>query len=120
MNDNQNDNSEGKSATPNTLTDSDIKTTKISGRRLFLGALGVTALGATAIVLGHSSTAAKAADSDSNDSKKHHDFPKASSKDSDTTRNKDLKAVDSDTRNSKAVDSDQNRLRDSKGSADSD
>lgn len=118
MKDNPDNNSEGKSATPNTLTDSDIKTTRLKGRRFFLGVLGGTALGATAIVLGHNSSTAATADSNANDSKKHHDFPKGESN-SDRTENEDLKAVDSDKHNSKTVNSNRNRLRDVKRSSDS-
>jgi hypothetical protein len=77
-------------------------------------------VGTTAIAVGQNLSSARSADSDANDSKKHHDFPKKKSNDSDTTQNADLKTVDSDNRNSKAVDSDRSRLRDAKGSSDSD
>jgi hypothetical protein len=111
MSDQQNDGSDNKSNIPGTLNDQDVTTTRLNGRRLFLGTLGITVLVATAIVIGHDPVSVRA--------ETHHDFPKGSS-DSDTTQNKDLKAVDSDDRNSKAVDSDQNRLRDVKRSSDSD
>jgi hypothetical protein len=111
MNDQQNDGSDAKSTTPRTLRDEDITTTRLKARRLFLRTLGITALVATGIAIGHNPSSVRA--------ETHHDFPKGSS-DSDTTQNKDLKAVDSDERNSKSVDSDQNRLRDAKRSSDSD
>jgi hypothetical protein len=111
MNDQPNDGFDDKSPPPRTLNDKDITTTKLKGRRLFMGTLGITALVATTIAIGHNPSSVRA--------ETHHDFPKGSS-DSDATQNKDLKAVDSDDRNSKSVDSDQNRLRDAKRSADSD
>src|SRR5882672_6082729 len=98
MSDQQNDNSENKSTTSGTLTDQDIKTTRLNGRRLFLGALGITVLGATAIALGHKPSSAMASDTDAKDSK-HHDFPKGNSN-TYATENKDTNAVDSDARNS--------------------
>ena len=115
MNDQQNDSSDKKS-TPATLTDQDIKTTRVNSTRLFLGTLGITALAATAIVLGQISAPASAADPQSK--KRPSDFPKGNSN-SDATENKDSKAVDSDKHNSKEVDSNQNRLRDVKRSTDS-
>jgi hypothetical protein len=111
MSDQQNEGSDAKTTTPLTLTDEDIRTTRLKGRRLFLRTLGISVLVATGIAIGHSSSSVRA--------ETHHDFPKGSS-DSDTTQNADLKAVDSDDRNSKAVNSDQNRLRDVKRSSDSD
>jgi|ERR1051325_95610 hypothetical protein len=119
MSDQQNDSSDNTSTTSRTLNDQDIKTTRLKGRRLFLASLGITVLGATAIAIGRTSSSSRTSDDDSEDSKTHHDFPKGNS-DGDTTQNKDLKAVDSDDRNSKAVDTDQNRLRDAKRSTDSD
>ena|SRR2546423_557058 len=110
-NDQQNADSDVSTTTARTLSDEDITTTRLKGRRLFMRALGITALVATGIAIGHNPSPVTAAT--------HHDFPKGSS-DSDTTQNKDLKAVDSDDRNSKSVDSDQNRLRDAKRSSDSD
>jgi hypothetical protein len=93
---------------PNDTLGLDIKTTRLAaGRRSFLATLGVGFFGATAIAVGQTSPAFA------------RDFPKGSS-DSDTTKNRDLKAVDSDSRNSKAVDSDQSRLRDAKRSSDKD
>ena len=87
-----------------TLADTDIVSVR-TGRRTFLRAVGVGLMGATAAAAGAAVLAS--------------DFPKGSS-DSDVTQNADLKYVDSDQHNSKAVDSDQNRLRDVKRSADSD
>ncbi len=113
-----NQQNEQPDAKAHTLSDEEIVSTRSNGRRLFLSSLGVVVAGATAVALGLSSSSAKASDNDGKDGK-HHDFPKKNN-DSDTTRNKDLKSADSDDRNSKAVDSDQNRLRDAKGSSDSD
>lgn len=89
-----------------TLSEDDITVTN-HGRRSFLRIAGLGVVGVAAVA-----GAAAAASG-------HHDFPKGSS-DSDTTQNKDLKATDSDANNSKAVDGDQNRLRDVKRSTDSD
>lgn len=89
----------------NSLTDQDIVTAR-KGRRTFVGIAAATMLGASAVAAG----AVVAG---------YHDFPKGSS-DSDVTENADLKSADSDQRNSKAVDSNQNRLRDVKRSTDSD
>lgn len=89
------------------LGDHEIKTDRVRGRRSFLRNIGVGLFGAAAVVVGRSTPAyAK-------------DFPKKSN-DSDTTSNRDLKTADSDSHNSKAVDSDQSRLRDAKGSSDTD
>ena len=90
----------------NSLDESDVQVTPNRGRRAFLKVAG---LGVTGIaVIAGAALASKA-----------RDFPKGSS-DSDRTENKDLKATDSDSHNSMAVDSNQNRLRDVKRSADSD
>ena len=120
MSDQENSSSSNKSIAQRTVSDEEITTTRSNSRRLFLGTLGISALGATIIAVGKNHSSAQSADSDANDSKKHHDFPKKKNNDSDTTQNADMKNVDSDNRNSKAVDSDRSRLRDAKGSSDSD
>lgn len=89
----------------NSLADEDIVTAR-RVRRTFAAAVGASLLGASALA----AAAVVAANSD---------FPKGSS-DSDVTENADLKAVDSDSHNSKAVDSNSNKLRDVKRSTDSD
>ena len=94
----------GSSTKP--LDDKDIVTVRHNSRRSFLRGLGLTLTGATAVVSGARTSRAS-------------DFPKGTS-DSDVTENADLKAVDSDENNSKAVDGNQNRLRDVKRSADAD
>lgn len=91
----------------NSLGEDDIVVTPNHGRRSFLKIAGLGVVG-VATIAGAAAAAAS-----------YHDFPKGSS-DSDVTQNKDLKAVDSDANNSKAVDGDQNRLRDVKRSTDSD
>jgi len=97
--------SKGDTSKRTTLAESDIVVQRIRERRSFLAMLGVAAAGATALVL-----TAKA---------KSSNFPKGNS-DSDETENADLKTADTDSHNSKAVDSNQNRLRDVKRSTDSD
>ena len=87
-----------------TISDADIVSVR-TARRTFLRMAGASLLGATATAAGAASLA--------------HDFPKGNS-DSDETVNADLKAVDSDQRNSKAVDNDRSRLRDVRRSSDSD
>lgn len=88
------------------LHEDDVQTTFVRGRRSFLKVAG---LGVAGIAVVGAAAAAAA----------YHDFPKGAS-DSNVTENKDLKAVDSDANNSKAVDSNQNRLRDVKRSTNSD
>ncbi|MDO8423623.1 MAG: hypothetical protein Q7S99_15835 [Parvibaculum sp.] len=120
------------SQTPATLSDDDIKTERLTGRRSFLRKLGVGLLGITAIGASQTISRARAADSDENDSggdsddqdgggepPTHHDFPKKEN-DGDETSNADLKNTDSDSNDSKYTDSDESRLRDAKGSSDSD
>ena len=85
-----------------TLSDDDIVSTR-NRRRSFLYAVGASALGITAVAAGAAMLAS--------------DFPKGESN-IDVTENADLKYVDSDERNSKAVDTNQNRLRDVKRSTD--
>ncbi len=77
-----------------TLTDSDIVTQRVVGRRSFIAQAGALLLGTAAAVISGRGV--------------------AGAEDSDTTQNADLKAVDSDTRNVRA-DSDRSRLRDAKG-----
>tara|TARA_R110000868_G_scaffold56546_3_gene174943 strand:- start:12790 stop:13188 length:399 start_codon:yes stop_codon:yes gene_type:complete len=118
--------------TPTTLSDGDIKTERLSGRRSFLRTLGVGLLGITAIGATQKISHAHAQDSDENDAggdsdgqdgggepPTHHDFPKKEN-DGDETSNADLKNTDSDSNDSKYTDSDESRLRDAKGSSDSD
>jgi hypothetical protein len=87
-----------------TISDADIVSVR-TARRTFLRMAGASLLGATAAAAGAASLA--------------HDFPKGNS-DTNETVNADLKAVDSDQRNSKAVDNDRSRLRDVRRSSDSD
>lgn len=87
-----------------TLSDADILSER-RARRTFTGMVGATLLGASAVAGGAVVVA-------------QSDFPKGSS-DTNVTENADLKYVDSDQHNTKAVDSNQNRLRDVKRSTDS-
>lgn len=132
MTDKDDDKAGEASQTPTTLSDDDIKTERLTGRRSFLRKLGVGLLGITAMSAAQTISRARAADSDENDASgdsdgqdgggeppTHHDFPKKEN-DSDETSNADLKNTDSDSNDSKNTDSDQNRLRDAKGSSDSD
>ena len=77
------------SQTPTTLSDDDIKTERLTGRRSFLRKLGVGLLGITTIGASQTISRARAVDSDENDSggdsdgqdgggepPTHHDFPK--------------------------------------------
>ena len=86
--------SDSQSASPvlPTVDDAEIKRQTRLARRSFIRKVGVGVSGAVALTVGVVAAA-----------------------DSDTTQNKDLKATDSDSHNSKSVDSDQNRLRDYKG-----
>jgi hypothetical protein len=90
----------------NSLKDSEIVSVRGSNRRSFLRTLGLALTGATATVVGASRVTAR-------------DFPKGTS-DGDVTTNADLKYADSDQHNSKAVNSDRNRLRDVRRSSNSD
>jgi hypothetical protein len=119
MSSQQNDKSGNKSTTPNTLTDQDITTARVNGRRSFLGVLGITVLGATTIALGYSLPGSAPDSAGKNKKTKQSDFPKGTS-DTNTTENSNSKAVDSDERNSKAVDTDQSRLRDVRKSSNTD
>lgn len=101
-----------------TLSNDEIKTTRQRDRRSFLKTLGIGLAGAAALATGRT-TPARASDDDGNDNTTHHDFPKGGA-DGDQTTNADLKYSDSDDRDSKSADSDQNRLRDAQGSSDSD
>lgn len=108
------------------LSDDDIKLVRQRERRSFLKAVGLGVVGVAALAAAGKVTAADEDPSDGRDSDTadngggpHHDFPKRAS-DGDETTNKDLKAVDSDDRNSKEVDADENHLRDVKGSNDAD
>ena len=101
-------NEKEKNSDASTLTDGEITSDRLPARRSFLRAAGAAMLGMTAVIVG-SGRPARASD-----------FPKGSRSDGDATTNKDLKYADSDTNNSKAVDSDRNRLRDVKHSGDSD
>ncbi len=100
-----------------TLTDEQVKVTRDAGRRSFLRSLGIGILGAAALVAAPSTPAA-AFDTDDEDAKVHHDFPKGNA-DGDVTTNADLKAQDSDDNDARA-DNDQSHLRDAQGSQDSD
>ena len=86
--------SDSQSASPvlPTVDDAEIKRQTRLAHRSFIRKVGVGVSGAVALTVGVVAAA-----------------------DSDTTQNKDLKATDSDSHNSKSVDSDQNRLRDYKG-----
>jgi len=103
-------------ATPS-LRGDDIRTSRITGRRSFLSRLGIGLFGATAIAVGRVEPA------------RASDFPKGTH-DNDRDTQKDAKPIgssprnpkpfDQDSRDSKAVDSDQNRARDAKASVDRD
>jgi hypothetical protein len=88
------------------LNDSDMVTVRDNSRRTFLRVLGMTLTGATAAITGPRPSRAG-------------DFPKGT-RDADVTENADLKATDSDEHNSKAVDGNQNRLRDVRSSTNAD
>lgn len=99
------------------LRGEDIRTSRITGRRSFLSKLGIGLFGATAIATGRIEPA------------RASDFPKGTH-DNDRDREKDAKPIgsnprnpvpfDRDSRDSKVVDSDQNRARDVKASVDRD
>lgn len=88
------------------LTDDEIIVENRTGRRGFLSSLGIGLAGAGVALFAASKAHAK-------------DFPKGTA-DGDTTQNADLKTADTDQHNSKAVDTDQSRLRDARKSSDSD